>query len=318
MLDNNAIASEYSSLIQSLCKISEYYLFNGKLTEAIDLLSNCSHILSKSEVHAEDRLSFLLQSGKLLVTNIFLHDGEIDRALAELKQAETLDCFSIENNEARISDLKGLAHYYHQLHERPADFTKALHYFEEALDKQDNSDTRLLSEILFHVGLVNEQSGKTDDAWEIYHQAHDIAKENEHDLEQSFTARHIGFLHQQKGNLEEATQCFEESLMLREKIGFRIYNPFAYLSLGDIHIARNELDRAIEYCTRGQEAAIAMNNVKAQVLASYYLGKLFKKKEEWKRAQRCLEEARDLAMEINLQDLLPEIEKELASSKYRT
>ncbi|MHA2295942.1 MAG: tetratricopeptide repeat protein [Candidatus Hodarchaeales archaeon] len=313
MLDDNTITSEYSFLIQSLCKISEFYLFNGKLADAIDLLNNCSYLISRSEVQTEDQLIFLLQSGKLLVRNIFMHNGEIDRAIDELKRAETLDYLSNDNSKAKILDLKGLAHYNYQLHKRPVDFTKALDYFEEALKLQDNNDTRFLSEILFHIGLVNEQSGKTDDAWEFYQQAHDKAKENGHELEQSFAARHIGFLHQQKGNLEEATKSFEESLSLREKVGFKISLPFAYLSLGDIYIARNDLDKADEYCTRGYEAAIEMNNVKAKVLATYYLGKLFKKKEDWKRARQHLEEARDIATRINLQDLLPEIEKEIIS-----
>jgi tetratricopeptide (TPR) repeat protein len=306
-----AMTERYTTLLQTLCDISESYYYLGRLDDAIKLLKIGEQLLKAKEVTRHDQLKFLLQSGKILTSSIFYRNRDAEEALATLAHAKQLAAFvRNEQGEADALDLLGFAYYYKQLMTKEGESSTALAYCQQALERREVlGDQRGISESSFHVGLIYENGDQPDlDQARIYYtRAYQIARQHGYKLEQSYAVRHLGgLLAEMQGDLKQAQQYFEESLALREEIGFKITLPFSHLAVGEICAKRNELTVAARHYQRAEILAREMEQPVARILSQLSLGEIYLAQQQRPQALECIEQAYSVAKEHHLADWMSE------------
>src|SRR5262245_59563885 len=140
LADSASIAAKYSMLIQSLCDIAESYYYLGRLDDALALLDTGIQVIEQREVPPGDQASLLIQRGKLRVTAIFLANGDLDSALADLARAQQI---AEEIADRRLLgsalNLIGQAHYFDMLNSGGQNWEVLQPYFQQALAQQEES-----------------------------------------------------------------------------------------------------------------------------------------------------------------------------------
>ncbi|BCL79704.1 tetratricopeptide repeat protein [Ktedonobacteria bacterium brp13] len=307
----DTMVEQYTTLLQTLCDISESYYYLGRLDDAIKLLKIGEQLLEAKEVTRHDQLKLLLQSGKILISSIFYRNRDAEEAFATVTRAKQLAAFIVdEHGEADALDLLGFAYYYKQLMTKEGESSTPLAYCQQALERREVlGDQRGMSESSFHIGLIYENGDQSDlDQARIYYtKAYQIAREHGYKLEQSYAVRHLGgLLDAMQGDLEQARQCFEESLVLRQEIGFKIALPFSHLAVGEICTKQNELTVAATHYQQAEVLARELEQPVACILSQLSLGELYLAQQQCSQALECIEQAYRVAKEYHLTNWMSE------------
>jgi tetratricopeptide (TPR) repeat protein len=313
------LAQEYRVLVETLCNISEVYLFEARLDDAIRLLNSDVLKVIKEELPPEDKVRIQVQLAKMMLHKSRLSNEGFDAALELLFEIEGIA--KSLNDKGILADVVNLIGWGIMNREwsyrRPYD--PALEYFERGLDlRRERGDERGIAESLFCVGLVYEfkkdvTSVDKDKALEYYQEAHRLAQQVGDKRTQSFTTRHFGWIYRHKGDLDKALAYFKESLALREEIGHKFYLSQAYYAVGLVYYEKNDLEKAWEYYQRSYDHAekiglrthvcgslLEMGNVKkAQGEAAMALGNY----------QKALKVAKSTAYEPGIKEATESIKK---------
>lgn len=305
-----AIAGQYTTVLQTLCAICEAYYYLGRVDDAIMLLKMGGQVIEAKEVTQHDQLTLLLQYGKMLTSSIFYSHGDAKEAFAVLARAKQLAAFlADEQQEAEALDLRGFANYYQLVMTGEGASNTALAYCQQALERREAlGDQRGVSEPLFHLGLIYENGDQPDleKALPSYHRAYQMTRQYGYRLEQSYAARHLGGLAEGRGDLDQARQYFEESLALRREIGFKIALPFSHLAAGGICVKQNEPTTAVTHYKRAEALARELHQSAAALLAQLSLGDLYLAQQQHAQALECFEGAYRFAEEHALADWMAE------------
>jgi tetratricopeptide (TPR) repeat protein len=277
--------------VSALLDHSEALYFSGKLREAIALLERA---LGSASV--KDFISVELQLGKLLVAAIFMEGANPQPARVHLQGALT---GGDPRQRATATDLLGLSCYYEQLGRERPEYTLARRHFETALAARKVWGTlRELSESEFHLGIVDQFTGHSEEAMNRFRRAYALATEGDHRVEQSFAIRHIGFLQRARGDFMAAYESMAESLLLRQQIGMVIYLPFSHLSLAEVAFALERSEDAERNYLQAKTIAMEIGNKRGLLLAELGLGRLHRKLERWADARVSFGNAHKIAEEI--------------------
>lgn len=83
-----SVTIHYTTLLQSICDISEAYLYEGKMDEAVNVLNIGEQLALFKEVAPRDTMKLLLQHGKVLNMNYFLTNNGYDAMLSTVLRAK--------------------------------------------------------------------------------------------------------------------------------------------------------------------------------------------------------------------------------------
>lgn len=284
--------------IHAICDVSEAALYAGQLKE--DTFQPLRTALNRTE-NPTDRLTLLLQYGKLLATHNFNGNPDYSATLTILEQAHKLaELLDDAGQLATALDLIGLTLYYRWFSTTEGDLNLCLTYFQQALEKRKAmADQRGVSETLFHMGLVCQNMEQDPAAEEYYTHSLQIAEQHNFKLEKSYAIRHLGFLQLGRGELDTALESFQRSLALREEIGFRIFLPFSHIGLGYVYAAKKDIDRARDHYQQAFQLAQAMDS-KVQIIFSLLaLGNVERDQAHFAQARSHYQQALSLAEAID-------------------
>jgi tetratricopeptide (TPR) repeat protein len=114
-------------------------------------------------------------------------------------------------------------------------FDDAMPMFAEAQAlRERGDDPRALAWSWFEVGLVHYQSGRLDDAEQIFARGLALTKEHALAVERGYFERHLGGIVDDRGDVRGSIPYFERSLAIREEAGHRWGVVFAAITLADV------------------------------------------------------------------------------------
>ncbi|HLJ34430.1 MAG TPA: hypothetical protein VKU38_12285, partial [Ktedonobacteraceae bacterium] len=105
-----SVTNHYTTLIQSLCDISEAYLYEGKMDESVSILNIGEQLAKAKEVAPKDAMKLLLQQSNVLVMNYFLTNSDFDAVLSTVLRAQlAAEKANDEQGKADALQLFGMA-----------------------------------------------------------------------------------------------------------------------------------------------------------------------------------------------------------------
>ena len=310
-----SVTNHYTTLIQSLCAISEAYLYEGKMDESVSILNIGEQLARAKEVAPRDAMKLLLQHSNVLVMNYFLTNNDYDAVLSMVLQAQqAAENANDEQGKADALQLLGIAYYNHSLNNEVREYERALDYIQQALDRRVAlGDERGISESLFYIGLVYQNGDKPDreKAFDYYTRSFHIAEEHDYKLEASYAARHIASILGERGELEQALLYALRSLALREEIGFKRYLPPSHGLVGEIYLRQQNMEQALFHQQRGYELAQEMNLQTFMMWSLFSLGEIHLAQHDIAQTRAQFEQAYSIAQELHLPYAIKELEEKL-------
>lgn len=292
-----ANADDFRTIATTLLDIARRTAHDGRLADAIRLLGHGIAVMDTTDARDCDLARVLVGYGQLLSLNNFQGQGDCDETLAILDRARSLaERSGDRQSQADAIDLLGTTRYYRALAGAGGTFDDATPYFEQALAlRKEIGDTRGIAETIFHLGLVQQNTGRWEDARKCFERAVEAARSGNHQLEHSYAVRHLGFVCQHDGNLAGARRCLEESLTLREEIGFRLFLPFSLLALGDVCLQSGDIDTAESCFERALAIAEEIQSLSQTVFGLISRGEVAQVRGRHSQARLLFERAREMA-----------------------
>ncbi|HVB21575.1 MAG TPA: hypothetical protein VNG51_06490 [Ktedonobacteraceae bacterium] len=312
---SESVTNHYTALLQTLCDISEAYLYEGKMDEAVNILNIGEQFAKAKEVAPRDVMKLLLQHGNVLIMNYFLTNSGFDAMLSMVLRAKKVaEDMPDEQGKADALQLLGEVYYYQSLNTEAREYERALEYFQQALNSRVAlGDERGTSESLFYIGLIY-QNGDTPDnekAFDYFTRSFHIAEKHDYKLEESYAARHIASILGERKELEQALTYALRSLSLREEISFNRYLPPSHGLVGEIYFRQHDLERAMFHNQRAYELAQEMNLPSFIMWGSIAIGEIYLAQHDTAQAKEKYEQAYGIAQELNLPYALKELREKL-------
>ena len=147
---------------------------------------------------------------------------------------------------AAAIDGAGMVFYWQTLLSMRNDWDDAMSRFRDALALRDDPRDRAASE--FHIGLVHQMRGETQEAAQAFARAQKLAEKAGDPIELSSTLRHQADLAFKQGDLVKARMLHHRSLALREQAGFTVGIANAHISLSHLEDPEPHLFQALGLC----------------------------------------------------------------------
>ncbi|MBZ0319009.1 MAG: hypothetical protein K8L91_21515 [Anaerolineae bacterium] len=255
---NEPITLQLAKLLNDIGRLVDAYFYDGQLDTAMQVFEASAHLLDLAETRRQDALGFLLHYGKLAAQHGRHTRIGFSKAFQITQQAMTLaDNASI----AAALDLTGLVHYYEALDADPADFSTANEFFQRALQLIETTSevpTKTRFDVLFHVGLVYQMNEALAEAGQFFERAYNLALANGLRYEQAGAARHRGYVAYAANDFEGARRYYAEVVAIHDEIGFRAFQPYSLIALGELHRELGETNAARIAIERAAEMARPM------------------------------------------------------------
>ncbi len=245
---NEPIAVQLAELLNDVGRLADAYFYDGQMDAAMQVFEASAHLLDLAETLAQDALGFLLRYGKLAAQHGRHRRIGFSKAFQITQQAMTLaDTIGDNASIAAALDLAGLVHYYEALDADPADFSTANEFFQRALlliKATSQAPAKIQFDILFHVGLVYQMNEALAEAGQFFERAYNLALANGLRYEQAGAARHRGYVAYAASDFESARRHYAEVVAIHDEIGFRAFQPYSLIALGELHRELGEIDAA--------------------------------------------------------------------------
>jgi tetratricopeptide (TPR) repeat protein len=246
-----------------MCGISEIYLYEARLDDALRLLSSDLLEIVQEELMPQDRVRLQFQRARIMRHRCRLNNRGYDAVLEVLSEAE--ETARSLNNKcllADIVDLVGEVIYFKELWHTTLETPRE--YFEQALAlRKEMDDKKGIAASLLHIGFVYQHktdAGEEDarKAFDCFQKAYRLAEEGNYPLERAEAARHMAAMYGRKGETGKALSHHLEFVAISEEVGFKLFLPPGYVMVGISYLAQGELEEALAYCTRAHTLAQEM------------------------------------------------------------
>jgi tetratricopeptide (TPR) repeat protein len=287
-------------VLKGLSTIAESYFYDGRIDDAVHVLTCAQQLADASDVLPHDLAALLICAGSIYSWRGSLITGDYDLSLTLLHRAEQLARVTHDQLLlARALDTLGSAYYNQAMTRAEADFERPLSYFQHALMVRETAQDQLgICESLFHVGLIAERKRQYDDALRAFDIVYTTAKHHHYHDALAEAARHLGFAHMRTGSFDQALACFQEARLLLEATGQQIFLPFAELSVGEVFAMQQQWEHAEQHYHRAYALAQTMQIKRATVQIAYSLGEVCEAQNHADQAYTYYETAYDLATAI--------------------
>ncbi|MFC1879827.1 tetratricopeptide repeat protein [Chloroflexota bacterium] len=270
------LTHHFMELVAAMINLSEVYLYDARLDEALQILESDIIELLAREVPLEEMVRIQVQQAKILRFKNRL-DGSSNDATLELLYKAEKTAKSLENNSllADVAGLIGLVLYDQELW--ISTLETPLRYFKQALAlRKEVNDQKGVVVSLFDIGTTHQnKKDRTDEdierAFKCFQEAYALAEEGGFKREKAHVARHLGYIYgNHKQKLDRALVYHQEFLNVNEEFGFKLYLAPAHTMVGFTYYELEDLDKALEHFEVAK--AIAEEIGYQQPLAEAWLG----------------------------------------------
>jgi tetratricopeptide (TPR) repeat protein len=286
--------------IQAVLKLSEAYLYEARLEDALRLLDADVLELVERELAPGDGLRVQYQRARILRHRCSLDRSGYDAALDILLRAkETSMALDDKCLLADILDLTGEVLYEQELWHSTLDAPLA--HFKQGLELRRETGNRSgIANSLLHIGWVYQHKTDADGsdtqrAFEHFQEAYCLAEETDCPLVRAEAARHMADIHQRRGDLDRALSGHLEFVNISENVGFRLFLPRGYVMVGISYLLTGELDKALVNCERARAQALDMGFESALAEALFGLGAVEEAARDYDTALALYREALEMA-----------------------
>jgi tetratricopeptide (TPR) repeat protein len=260
-------------LVQAILKVSEAYLYEARLDDALCLLDSDVLDLVGTGLTPGDRARVQYQRARIMRYRCWLDNGGYDAVLEILSQVEeTAMVLDDKSLLADVLDLTGEVVYAKELWRSTLETPLA--YFAQGLAlRREIADDKGVATSLLHVGWVYQHKTDADDgdlqrAFEHFCEAYRLAEKDGYPLLRAEAARHMADIYRRRGELDSALSGHLEFVSISEELGYRLFLPAGYVMVGVSYLTKGELDEALAYCEKAHALAqeIGANSSLAEAL----------------------------------------------------
>lgn len=300
-MKNNIVAGYYAQIVDNVCKITDSYLYDGRIDQAIELAEKGQEIADNDDTDRKDLALMLLQRGKLLNRRSFFGRPAFEEAETILTRARAIATTIADQELLAMTLLRlGQAHDYRTMTAGEGDFQDALDHFERALTLfQATNNREGEGKACFNIGLIHQRRREMEEAASRFSEAYDIAIQGDYRFDQSLAIRHLGFIHFTKGDYELAEKCALESLKLRQELGYRLYLPSAHHVLGVLYIVQEKWEQAMAHLEQAKAMAEEMKLSAYMIQIQLAQGEWYKRQGNNELARQSFRGALEIATEID-------------------
>lgn len=167
-----------------------------------------------------------------------------------------------------------------------------LHFARALLQRQGGEDKPELIEVLNLLGGVLEDQGRTEDALELFREAHSLADSLEIGPAKVESLRRIGSALAVRGELDEATDRYQQAIEICKQLDDRKALSELYGDLGEVHLERGGLKEAIKVFKEAER--LDHDDPLGFALAKRRLGGAYQETGDYERAEEYYSEADSL------------------------
>ncbi|MCP4538018.1 MAG: tetratricopeptide repeat protein [Chloroflexi bacterium] len=309
-ITQSGLTHHYVALVTAMIDLSEAYLYDARLDDALALLGSDVLDLLASELPLEEMVRIQVQWAKIMRFKNRL-DGSSNDATLELlfKAEQAAQSLNHKNLLADVASLIGLVLYDQNLWTRTLETPQR--YFERALAlRKEINDQKGIVKSLFDIGVTHQnKKDHTDEdierAFEYFEKAYTLAEQGDFRKEKAHVARHLAYIyshHKRKPDI--ALAYHQEFLSVNKELGFKLYLAPAHTMVGFSYYELQNLDKALEHFKAAQ--AVAEETGYQQPLAEAWLGigLVQEGKGNTSVALECHERALAIAQPINLRPVI--------------
>ncbi len=282
--------------------------------ERVDLLNEQAAIQSETDRDMAKKSSSraLELAGKLdyhrgMATALFglgdaARTGE-EYSAALQRYSAALDVFNLLDDlyqQGRcLRRLGDVQYYLNNLNLSLKYYLDALTVFEQSAETDDSQDARVnLGHLMATIGNVLTDSGDLDASLDYYRRCHTIY------IREGFTAGIPGILYNtgnilnSRGQLDEALTVYTQTLEEAQTNGDSYLTSLALNSLGSIHMARDEHEKAEDHFRRSMSIEVKLGRKRGILSATLKLLELERIRENFDEALTLSEHAEQLAEQL--------------------
>ena len=298
------------NLVHAILDLSEVYLWDGRLDDALHLLESDLVEQIEKELPMKEIIQLQVQRAKTMRFKCQLDGSSNESTLALLHNVEERG-LDLEDKSilADVVRLIGLVIYDQELWTTTLE--KPQHYFEQALIlRKEINNRRGVAESLLDVGTIYQNKlDRTDEdiekAFEYYQKAYTLATECGFMREKANTARHLGYIYgNHKGDLVKSLVYHQEFLDIHEEMGSKLYLGQAHTMVGFAHYALQDQEQALKHFESAKTIAQELGSQLPLAEALFGLGLVYEGKDNASGALRYYEKAITVARLINLRPVI--------------
>ena len=238
--------------------------YQGKRLEAFDAYDKALHTATQQN----DSVQIAYSNNNL--GRLFFEQGLLSRSYDYFLRAQAL----FEN----INDSSGLAYTYQSLanlYKLQQDNAKAeSNYLKAYRIRIRGGRTRDIMAALVMIGRLYQETGQLDKALRYLHKADSIGRVINDEINLADIKTYMSETLLNKGQLDAADSMCTAGLAVIVRMNTTRMMPQAYMTMGQIKFAKNELSQARKYFTLAMEVATRANELNTKMEVFYWLWKL--------------------------------------------
>lgn len=256
--------------------------FNGTGQTAMDSLQS----IIKSSPDDSEKVNNILELSS------FYFSSAQEKAIMEAKKAEALARkIGFRKGVAYALKNVGIAYYYQ------GNFVDALDSWNRSKAVFDSIGDKVgVANILSNIGAIYYAEGDYNKALDHYLHSLKVSEETKDTLRILTALTNIGAVYIDRKNDQKSLEYSLRALELSEKIGDQNAVATTSVNIGEVYLSKGDDDKALFYF---QKSLDAMEVTDGTVYSMISISKVYKKREEYDKALSTLQEALQLAEELN-------------------
>ena len=298
--------SEALRLAEKACTLASKEHYNAGIAASLLTKSYCQfrHSDYKNALENADKALEMFEASeskadiqRSLNTLGIIHgqSGDLTSALKTFLRAHKL-CEDLGDKEAEANALNNLAIIYVYF----GDYTTALDYYLKSLNiYQELKALQGEVKTLQNVGVVYFEMGRYQNALEYFQKSLEISDTLNDTHTYALTLSNIGRAHHKLNEHDTALKYQHDSLKLMEGLQDKSGISDALVEIGRTHLNLDNLQEAEAYLQQSLDIKSEVGDRKGHAETCLYLGALFSKQTDYKRAAELFETALVTAEEIS-------------------
>lgn len=205
-------------------------------------------------------------------------------------------------------DYIGFAHYFDAFKKPERNFEESIVWIEKSLKVQETLHlNEILSETLFHRGLIYEFSQNFEEAEYFYKESCRLGSK----LRKSYAFRHLSNLALKQSKIEKATGFMKQALDLRQEINFIFGVAYTHWGLGNLYVLSNKSSLALKHYEEAISISTRINDYRCLMFVFDSLGDYYVKRGEYRYAIEAYQSGKETASIINHQANMENFRKKI-------
>ncbi len=310
-------ASDFDQLIDTAVSLSERALYDAKFEDALRFV-DVSYFEQFESFREGHKIQLTVQIHRVegFRNLLFQLSSDRERQLQDL-YALTAAAGSLDRKDVAAEYYLSMSSALRAAGRSDSSLVfeeRSLELFHEAKDHKRVAEIRAGQISRRHIAFLN--AGETEKILSLIPEyMEEISFSSNHSkYALAYNTRHLAQIHRrQTGNLVESLKLFQQSLELRQEIGFKPLIPASYSSIGDVFLAMNDHENAIEAYKVSCELAEEIGFVRYQIYPNIQIGDIYFEQDNRPQARKHYQKALDYATKNNNQNEMDRASEKIES-----